>query len=559
MTGQGGAGRLARPGGTLLICGIALVVMLPELIAGPSYTDSFRYNHVWTEQFTALFAGGELYPRWLPGSWFGLGSPTFYFYPPLFFWVAAIVRWLSAGWLTAGAAATVGWGLFLAASGLAMRAWLREHVAPETALGGAIGYMLAPYHLYDIYCRGALAEACSYVFLPLILLAIARLAERRGGVALLWVSYAGLLLSHLPLALLASVTLIPMFVFWRARSTPSPRRFLAVALAGGLLGIALAATYWLPALRLIPYISADALGGDFYRPDIWFFWRPGDWPGGLRMSAIVLVTIAALSLSIAGAFAARTREAWFWCAVTGIGVVLISGALPFLWRISLLAQVQFPWRMLPIVELATITALALGLPRLRSPLVVAGGLALIGGATLMALVAARMIEAGWREGAVGRAIVSRGFEEAPEYLPRGFPIALDDQKRADPSGIRLPRGALAAADDARAGLRAVTGQGGVLAVTVDSPAPTTITVRRFYFPHWRVTEESGSDVVVRPGETDQLASWRAEPGRHVYLLAPGLAPGEAAGRWISLAALLALLLLALKTCLPYSDRARNDD
>src|SRR6058998_2720110 len=80
-----------------LIVLVAIVAMTPELVLGLTMSDSFRYNLLWPEQFGTLFRDGHLYPRWLPHAWGGLGNPTFYFYPPLFFWLAAAVDALTLG------------------------------------------------------------------------------------------------------------------------------------------------------------------------------------------------------------------------------------------------------------------------------------------------------------------------------------------------------------------------------------------------------------------------------------------------------------------------------
>src|SRR5260370_32727445 len=73
--------------------------------------------------------------------------------------------------------------------------------------------MAGPYHLLDHYYRGAYAECAAYVVLPLIALAIRRIAERRRfGPVLFAVAYAALAMTHLPTALLISVTALPAYV-----------------------------------------------------------------------------------------------------------------------------------------------------------------------------------------------------------------------------------------------------------------------------------------------------------------------------------------------------------
>ena len=51
------------------------------------------WNHFnWLEQFTRLYAGGLAYPRWMSASNGGFGSATFYFYPPLLYFLAGWVN-----------------------------------------------------------------------------------------------------------------------------------------------------------------------------------------------------------------------------------------------------------------------------------------------------------------------------------------------------------------------------------------------------------------------------------------------------------------------------------
>ena len=66
---------------------LAALLLLP-VIAGPvRLNDSHWINYVWSEQFNAAIAQGELWPRWLAQSHDGLGAPDFYFYGPVAFWL----------------------------------------------------------------------------------------------------------------------------------------------------------------------------------------------------------------------------------------------------------------------------------------------------------------------------------------------------------------------------------------------------------------------------------------------------------------------------------------
>jgi hypothetical protein len=535
---------------------VALGVMTPELVTGVTYTDSIRYNHVWPAQFGELFRSGQLYPRWLPRSWDGFGSPTFYFYPPLFFWVAATIGVLAPLTTSVSLASAA----MLGASGIGMRAWLIDRTGPNVSLIGALAYMVAPYHLYDIYGRGALAEACAYAALPPIMLAIRRIGEGRPAyVALLAAGYALLLLGHLPVALLASVTAIPAYVLYiAARADGGAIRPLGWCLAGGVLGSGLAAAYVLPALTLMPHISASALGGVFYSPEAWFFLRPHAWIGAARMLVIIPLTIGAFLLAIGAAVAKRESDVMFWAAVMAGMFVLIAGLVPWVWRLPALAQVQFPWRMLVIADFVTVTALALGRPSVRGPSMIVGAVVMALGALSVAAVARDRIWTTWHQRAQAIELIARDMPDAPEYLPPGIDFAFDEWHRAAPAGAALPVVPRVRADGLGARVRAVDRPNGAMDVFADTPDPTMIVVRRFYFPHWSLMMDGAAKPVDKRGN---LVAWTAARGRHVYRLTPGHAPIERTAWAISLASLLILagLMLWLKTTSqPLGDRIRGD-
>ena len=71
----------------LLFVAVAALLMLPAVLGPSMLYDSFIISWVWANQFTSEIARGNLYPRWLPLSNSGLGSPVFYYYPPIAFYV----------------------------------------------------------------------------------------------------------------------------------------------------------------------------------------------------------------------------------------------------------------------------------------------------------------------------------------------------------------------------------------------------------------------------------------------------------------------------------------
>lgn len=176
------SGRQPRPVivlATLLLT--ALLLVGSTLVRGAGPSDSVVYNTVWVHEFIEALRRGELPPRWLPGAFQGLGAPSFYYYPPMAFYVAAVVDFVTLHKLNALQVTAWANFLLLLASGGGMFAWLRGRAGDRWALIGAVAYMLAPYHTIDFYFRGAFAEVTAYAVLPWLLLGLERAASQSRG------------------------------------------------------------------------------------------------------------------------------------------------------------------------------------------------------------------------------------------------------------------------------------------------------------------------------------------------------------------------------------------
>jgi hypothetical protein len=503
--------RLRAP--LLVLAGVALALMAPSLLWGPGPRDSGVLDYVWVKQFAAGLGQGELYPRWLPQSFQGLGSPTFYFYPPLAFYLAGLLDLAGLSTLQAINAAALAL-LFL--SGATMFLWLRGKT--RFALAGACLYMAAPYHLNDLYARAAFAEFAAYLWPPLIALCIEAQPRRWAGPGLAF-SYAGLIATHLPLAMLESFLLIAPLVAWTAWRRRSPA-FAAHCALGLAAGVALAMAYLLPALSLQGHVSIRSMFGPYFQPSNWSILHPA---GGVRIPLLHAYAWLAAAAAIL-ALAATRRRAPFWPALA-CGLAVLSLGLPAaFWALPLIHKAQFPWRCLAIVEFAAVTAMAHAPPRklalALAALVAAPGVAFLCGDARDSLM----------RPFPGR--LDQAMADAAEYLPPGITRAqaLARQGRFAPAAFH---GALA-----RGPARVRPGERGGL--VVEAREPGVVTLRRAAFPIWRVVR-NGRTVPALPGP---MLAFQVRPGR--YDVQRVILPQERLGAMISLAALPLILGLALR-------------
>ena len=202
-------------------------------------------NHVHNmEQFDRSLRSGVLQPRWYSDVNNGYGSATLNYTYRSLYYLTSLARLLTGDWW---------WGVFLVCvlalvgSGLAFYFLAIQFYSKTASIIGTLLYLLLPYHLLNLYWRGALSEFLAYVLLPLITLTALRLGRlgRPRHYALFGLFYGVYLLTHIPTGILLTYTLAFFAIVWAAKE-----RDLKVGLrlaAGMTIGIMLSATYWLPA------------------------------------------------------------------------------------------------------------------------------------------------------------------------------------------------------------------------------------------------------------------------------------------------------------------------
>ena len=200
---------------------------------------------------------GILYPRWFPEFAFGYGHPVLNFYGPLsYYW--------GLPFTLLGANAVLGlkfvFATGLVASGLAMYLFARSYMGPAPALVAGVFYAYVPYHLLDVYLRGALAEFLSFVWFPLVLWAFHELVHASPSAMLARMAWAALSLAALVIThSLSALIFAPVFLAYLALLLSRARsRGTAGAVAAALL-LPVALTFWVEDDPQVPFdVRANA-------------------------------------------------------------------------------------------------------------------------------------------------------------------------------------------------------------------------------------------------------------------------------------------------------------
>ena len=380
-----------RVGFVLLALVAALAALSPWLgvpVPGTYLGRDADFALMALQMLSAAWAEGVFWPRWLMDTNYGLGGTTYYSYPPLAHWVAAALAWVTG--LGPAPALGLAIGLWrLLAVGTAFL-WLRRHVPAGPALAGAAFASLLPYGaLVDPWMRFAYGETAAIALLPLLLLALDRVASARRaeGLAGAALAYAALAVTNLPVCVLAA-HLGPLYA-WGLGG----RRGAARCLLAGGIGAALAAAFLLPAVGLLGHANAASLFNDSWTENLLLF-------SPLNGK---LVVIWAATLLASGLGLGLLRDAAPWPRLRASGLpralaVLLLGSLALTCVLSLplwltlpqLTAVEHPWRSNALLgtAVAGIAALACAArPRPRGLLAAGIGLALLPPAFLAGVVA----------------------------------------------------------------------------------------------------------------------------------------------------------------------------
>lgn len=537
--------------------GVAGTCTLPAVFYGYLCGHDWFTHLAWSRSFTSQFWSGELYPRWLLSANSGLGSPAFFYYGPIPYFLTAIsdpilsiLGMPTTPGLRLGLSAT----LAVAASGITFYCWMKSQVRVNIACFFSVVYMLMPYHLLvDLYTRFALAELWAFVWMPLVLYYSRKIAEgslwASGGLAL---SYSLLFMTHLPTTVVFAA--IPMIYVLLQSRRPRNLGCFACSVIGAL---GLSAIYLIPALLSQRYISMDVMwqgelsfernflfSGNHSIVDQFLAFLLGRSSSINDLLSCATLLCAVLSVCItyvvwtASNFQEK-KQVYFWLAVVAFSIFMMLPASRFIWGVvEPLQKIQFPWRFSCVLTLATCAGLCLCVGTAREFFVVSGRnllvccLGYLAFVFLFIPVLRAVIFPDVRSAVAVREAVGKDVEaqvDRPEYRPRWVHAELY---------VSLARGEY---PDEKVGADLLVDAGRALCwrpreVVFETAADRGIraVVKRFYYPGWIGILGSGGKLEVVPTVPEGLVSvWVPRGNNSVHLtLRPGF--HEAAGKVISI-------------------------
>ncbi len=311
---------------------------------------------------------GQIPCRWTPDLGFGYGYPLFNFYPPLPYLAGQIFRSLGFSFVATVKLSAI---LLITLSSLAMYLLASSLTGPIGGFLAGLFYTYAPYHAVNIFVRGAFNEAWSALFFPLIFYFSKKLLTTKQNtiyLLLLSLSWAGLLLSHNPMALTFAIFFAPWCLYWYWPSLLK-KDFIPFfkLLIAGFIALFLSAFYTLPVLFETKLVQIESMFQNYYHYQVHFisfrqlffsnFWGDGPsvWmdPDGMSFTIGFLYWTIPLFIFIFYLYKSVKKKTFKFLLplliifLLFLAIILTHERFSFLWLLlKPIQKIQFPWRFL---------------------------------------------------------------------------------------------------------------------------------------------------------------------------------------------------------------------
>ncbi len=486
---------------------------------------------------------GQFLVRWSPEINWGYGYPMFNFYPPFFSFISVLLFQLTHNMVLA---INLACSLFWILSGAGMFFLAREFWGDEGGMLSAVLYVYAPYHIVDLYVRGAFAEFSSFAFFPFLLFAILKVGRKAGlGFFLLGVgSVFGLSLTHNIMSMLFFPVAVAFMFYLYYTGDREGRAYRILSVMGMfVIGLMMSSFFWLPALLEKKFLGLEFLVsmrydfhknfislGDLFQP---FNTNTADnvsFQVGIIHSLLCLGTLACLPKILK--INRRLGLGYVFFLVVGLMAVFFT--LPYsrlFWEnIGILSFIQFPWRFLAIIVFAMSLLCGSVAVLIKDPMVRKVFLIIVG---LLAIFVSFKSSSKPVFVASERTVEDFLAMGEGEYTPKW--IKIPPAKRPDRK-FEIVRGTGQLGEERSLG--PVNYQ-----TMFQASSPCLLSFNTFYFPGWHVYMD-GQPIKPYLDNSFGLILFLVPPGNHDIQVIFGQTPVRVAGMIISWLGFVLLLMLS---------------
>lgn len=336
----------------LVLVFATIIINLRMIRDGLNGMTDMRWHITWLQHFFKQLTEGIWYPRWLAGTNYGYGSPTFVFYPPLVYYLGSLIRLTG---LNIENTLIFLYSLAIFLSGFNCYLFCQNRYGKIPGVVGAFAYMSAPYLAYNLYWVSSLTVAFAIAWIPLCWwLTDKALKSSRWNIAIaiFWLILA---LTHLPTLLLCGIVWFFYLLFLLLNY--SWKKIASIVLFAAL-GLTTAAFFLLPAIieqKYVDIASMQKVIGNIenaiFGVGLPFIPSKLDFQVShiLSHQSLVILVLAALNFF----FLRDQKDVWrsslLWLLFSAIIFLMMSSISLPLWQASsTLQKIQAPWRLFSI-------------------------------------------------------------------------------------------------------------------------------------------------------------------------------------------------------------------
>ncbi|MEA5533138.1 6-pyruvoyl-tetrahydropterin synthase-related protein [Crocosphaera sp. XPORK-15E] len=532
-----------------------LIINLKMIRDGLNGQVDLKWHTTWIQHFSKQLFEGIWYPRWLAGTNYGYGSPSFVFQPPLVFYLGSLLKFSG---FDVQDTVIILFSLALFLSGLNFYIYGRKKWGMVASFSGALAYMTAPYLAFDMYWRGGLPSMFAQAWIPLIWWLTEQslfYGQRRRGLAIAW---AILALTHGPGFLLCWVIWLPYTLFFLL--SRSWKAVVSTIVFAGI-GLGMASIFLLPAMveksfldleyikQQVGGIPANLIGWGmplfpFNRITYIFFHQ--------SVAIIILTILAVVCFRYSVANGSTKQEIWYWLIFALLLAFLMSSLSEPIWQASqTLQSVQFPWRILQIFSFVGAALCAL---TVREILKLPRSFRLVFSLIVVAILLANFTYSyKLSRQFIGLRNPGKANIDHLQYILEIFNDPYTDKLR-DYTGYRpaLKNGRPSPPTPiiGQPKVSVLRGQANVKILLWDSyqrifkvtaQAPSTIRIRTYYYPAWHLYINQESHPIIM--SDDGTMEFKLEPGFYEVELRYQWTPALIGGAILSILSVIVLFLL----------------
>lgn len=358
--------------------------VVPILVWGPPDGPDLASHLRFVQAFDGSIRQGNIYPAWQTQANAGYGDGSFRIYSPLAYYALSATKFFTGNWYLS---LNIFYLMFAVSGALSVFYWVRAWGTEQQALLAGLIYCFAPFRLNEIYQAAMLSQFAGGIFFALLLGATERLTRKQSSgrrlahLALFAAAFAALIVTHIPLAMMAILT-VPLYAALRFDPPIRFRRLFELGVAG-TVGAMLSGFYLVTLLKELPLVKGATIkpGQRFSYSTNFVFSGSQDsaaWYVELLFVATIVSLVPALIVLLsrrASAHQSSRKASWLGSKVnrklTAISCVALftlfmtTQVSKPLWAIvPKLSAMEFPWRWLSVASILVSGLAGFSLPLL---------------------------------------------------------------------------------------------------------------------------------------------------------------------------------------------------